>query len=62
MQWRALAVVAGAAAAHGEGNARAGAGGHHLADFCFGARAHGDVAALARQVTLEHGAEPGKVL
>jgi hypothetical protein len=62
VQWRALAVVAGAAAAHGEGNARTGACCYHLADFLFGAWAHGDVAALARQVAFEHGAEPGKVL
>ena len=57
MQWRALPVVAGAAAAAVRG-IPAGAGGHWR--FCFGARAHGDVTRLPARSRLSTGLNQAK--
>jgi hypothetical protein len=60
MKRRALAVVAGAAAAQRDGHAPARAMGHDLGNLGLGARTHRNVAALALQGLLQNRAEPGK--
>jgi hypothetical protein len=57
-----LAVVARAAAAHGDGNAARRASAHHARDLFFGLGARDDVSFLAGQFALEHGAKPRKIL
>jgi len=60
-QRRGLAVVAGAAAADGDGHAAARAGADHRADLFLGARPHDHVGALVLELAYQHGAEPGEV-
>ena len=62
VQRHRLAVVARARAADGDGHLVLGAGRHDAHDLVFRARAHGGFGRLARELALEHGAEPGEVL
>jgi hypothetical protein len=62
VQRHALAVVAGAAAAHRDGHAGRGAGGHDGTDLVLGLRARHGVGAQVLELALEHGAEPVEVL
>jgi len=62
VQRHALPVVAGAAATHGDGQARRRAGADHRDDFRFGLRPHHGIGAQALQLPLQDRAEPVEIL
>ena len=62
VQRHGLAVVAGAGAPDGDGDAVPGAGGDDSHDLVLGARANRGLSRLTGELALEHRAEPGEVL